>query len=189
MRLYDIIRSAGGGEFVGTLARQAQVSRDQAERALRVLLPDLGRAIRRTAESRTGAPAVHAATGDERYARYLEDPEALREPDAVADGERVLLEFWMTKREELIRDAAADGCRRRSSAHAVAAGRDPGHGRARPPSAKPSPEIPWFGTDPRDHFDEPLLDALTALFEQDETHRKSTAEPGLSRRPRSSGRP
>ena len=93
MSLYDAIRSAGGGEIVGALAQQAGVSRDQAERALRVLLPDLGRAIRRTAESRTGAPAVHAAMRDERYARYLEEPEALREPGAVADGERVLLEM------------------------------------------------------------------------------------------------
>jgi hypothetical protein len=79
LKLYDVIRSAGGGEIVGALAKQTDLSRDQAERALRSLLPDLGHAIRRTAESRTGAPAVHAAMHDERYARYLDDPEALRE--------------------------------------------------------------------------------------------------------------
>ena len=33
---------------------------------------------------------------------------------------------------------------------------------------EPSPEIPWFGTGPGDHFDAPLLNALTALFEQHE---------------------
>jgi hypothetical protein len=172
--LHDIIRSAGGGEFVGTLARQAQVSRAQAEHALRVLLPDLGRAIRRTAESRTGAPAVHAAMRDERYARYLEDPEALRGPDAVADGERVLLEILDDEqREELIRDAAAatdaDEDRARTLLPLVAALAMAALGRH---LREPSPEIPWFGTDPRDHFDEPLLDALTALFEQDEDSSK-----------------
>jgi hypothetical protein len=31
---------------------------------------------------------------------------------------------------------------------------------------EPSPEIPWFGTHPGDRFDAPLLNALTALFEQ-----------------------
>ena len=54
MSLYDVIRSAGDGEIVGALAAQAGVSRDQAERALRVLLPDLGRAIRRAADERGG---------------------------------------------------------------------------------------------------------------------------------------
>jgi hypothetical protein len=168
--LYDVIRSAGDGEIVGALAAQAGVSRDQAERALRALLPDLGRAIRRTAESRTGAPAVRAAMGDERYARYLEDPEALREPGAVADGERVLLAILDdAQREELVRGAAA----------AIGAGED----RARTllplvstlamaalgrKVREPSPEIPWFGTGPGDHFDAPLLNALTALFEQHE---------------------
>jgi hypothetical protein len=43
--LYDVIRSAGDGEIVGALAQQAGVSREQAECALRVLLPDIGRAI------------------------------------------------------------------------------------------------------------------------------------------------
>ena len=28
-----------------------------------------------------------------------------------------------------------------------------------------SPQIPWFGTRPGDHFDAPLLNALAALFE------------------------
>ncbi len=170
MSLYDAIRSAGGGEIVAALARQAQVSRDQAERALRVLLPDLGGAIRRTAESQTGAPAVHAAMTDERYARYLEVPEALREAGAVADGERVLAAILDDEqREELVRDAAG----------AIGPGED--RARALLPLVAtlamaalgqkvraPSPEIPWFGTGSEDHFDAPLLDALTALFEQHE---------------------
>jgi hypothetical protein len=168
--LYDAIRSASGGEIVEALAQQAQVSRDQAERALGVLLPDLGRAIRRTAESQTGAPAVHAAMRDARYARYLEDREALREAGAGADGERVLEKILDNQqRAELVREAAV----------AIGAGED----RARTllplvatlamaalgqKVSEPSPEIPWFGTDPDDHLDAPLLNALTALFEQHE---------------------
>jgi hypothetical protein len=165
--LYDVIRSAGAGEIVEALAAQAGVSRDQAERALRVLLPDLGRAIRRTAKGRTGVPAVQAALRDERCARYLEDPEALREPGAVADGERVLVEILdEAQREELVRDAAAaigadeDQARRLLPLVASLAMAALGH-----QLREPSPEIPWFGTDPSDHLDEPLLDALTALFE------------------------
>ena len=170
MELYDAIRSAGGGEIVGALAKHAEISRTQAEQALRTLLPELGRAIRRTGESRTGAPAVHAAMQDERYARYLEHPAALREPAAAEDGERVLAEVLDDEqREELVRGTAA------------AIGTDQGRVRTLLPLVaslgmaalgqrlrEPSPEIPWFGTHPGDRFDAPLLDALAALFGHDE---------------------
>jgi hypothetical protein len=173
--LYELIRSAGEGEIIGALAKQAQVSRDQADRALRVLLPELGRAIRRTAESQIGAPAVRAAMQDERYARYLEDADALREPGAVADGERVLVEILDgQQREDLARDAAAaidadeDRARRLLPLVATLAMAALGC-----QLREPSPEIPWFGTGPGDHFDASLLDALTALFEQ---HEKSSGK-------------
>ena len=170
MKLYDIIRSAGGGEIVDALAEQADTSRDRAEQALRLLLPDLGRAIRRTAESRTGAPAVHAAMRDERYARYLEHPPSLRESAAAADGERVLTEVLDDEqREELVRDSAAaidaDEATVRKLLPLVAT---VGMAALGQQLREPSPEIPWFGTHQGDHFDAPLLTALTALFEQDE---------------------
>ena len=180
MELFDIIRSAGSGEIVRTLAAEAGLGPQEAEQALRALLPELGRAIRRAGESRSGAAAVHAAMHDERYARYLEDPAALRDAAAVADGERVVLEVLDDReRSELARRVAA------------AIGPDEGHVRKLLPlvaalamaalgrrlrepspeatsSASPSPEIPWFGTHPQDRFDEPLVNALAHLFGTDE---------------------
>ena len=172
MELYDIIRAAGAGAIVEELAKDAGVARDQAEEALRTLLPEFGRAIRRAGESRTGAPAVHAAMQDERYARYLEQPGALREAAAAADGERVLEEVLdEEQRDGLVRSVAAamqadEGSARRllplvATLAMAAIGQ-----RLR----EQSPEIPWFGTRPDDHFDAPLLNALAALFEhEDET--------------------
>jgi hypothetical protein len=170
VKLYDIIRSAGGGDIVEALAQHADISRDQAEQALRILLPDLGRAIRRTAESRTGAPAVHAAMRDEHYARYLEHPAALREPAAAADGERVLMEVLDdAQREEIVRGTAAtldaDEERVRKLLPLVATLAMAALGQR---LREPAPEIPWFGTDQGDHFDAPLLNALAALFEHDD---------------------
>ena len=170
MKLYDVIRSAGGGEIVDSLAREAELSRDQAERALRLLLPDIGRAIRRTAESRTGAPVVHAAMQDERYARYLEDPEALLEPAAAEDGERVLIEVLDDEqREEIVRGTAAainaDEHRVRKLLPLAATLAMAALGQQ---LREPSPRIPWFGTRPGDRFDAPLLDALAALFGHDD---------------------
>ena len=158
MELYDIIRAAGAGAIVEELAKDAGVARDQAEEALRTLLPEFGRAIRRAGESRSGAPAVHAAMQDERYARYLEQPGALREAAAAADGERVVEEVLdEEQRDGLVRsEAAAMQADEGSARRAAAAGCDPRHGRHRPAPARAVAA--------------PLLNALAALFEhEDET--------------------
>jgi hypothetical protein len=176
VQLFDIIRSAGGGEISRTLAAEGGLEPQEAEQALRALLPELGRAIRRAGESRSGAAAVHAAMHDERYARYLEDPAALREAAAVADGERVLLEVLDDdERGELVRRVAAaigpDEGEVRKLLPLVAALAMAALGqRLREPSpeATPSPEIPWFGTHPEDRFAAPLLNALAHLFGSDE---------------------
>jgi hypothetical protein len=173
MELYDLIRAAGNGAIVEELAKDAGVARDQAEEALRTLLPEFGRAIRKAGESRTGAPAVHAALQDERYARYLQDPGALREAAAAADGERVLEEILdEEQRAVLVRSVAAAMSADEASAHrllplvatlAIAAIGQ----RLR----EQSPQIPWFGSRPDDHFDAPLLNALATLFDQEEETR------------------
>jgi len=173
VKLYDIIRSAGGGEIVDALAKEAAIGRDQAEQALRTLLPELGRAIRGTAESSGGPPAVLAAMKDERYARYLEDPAALREPAAAQDGERVLEEILdEAQRDELVRSAASainvDQASMRTLLPRVATLAMAALGSQ---LREPSPEIPWFGTRPGDHFDAPLLNALAAMFEHEEKAR------------------
>jgi hypothetical protein len=170
VKLLDTIRSAGGGEIVAALAAKARIGPNEAEEALRALLPEIGRAIRRTEESGSGAAVVSAALHDERYARYLEQPNALGEPAAVADGERVLEDVLDDdERGDLIRRVAAE------------IGPDEAEVRAMLPLVATlavaalgeklrdrSPGLPWFGTRPGDRFSAPLLNALTALFEQDD---------------------
>jgi hypothetical protein len=174
VKLLDTIRSAGGGEIVAALAAKARIGPDEAEEALRALLPELGHAIRRTEESGSGAAVVSAALHDERYARYLEQPNALGEPAAVADGERVLEDVLDDdERGDLIRRVAAeigpDEAEVRAmlplvATLAIAALGEKLRGR--------SPGLPWFGTRPGDRFDAPLLNALTALFERDDDQPK-----------------
>jgi hypothetical protein len=168
MNLLETIRSAGEGAIVPNLAAQAGVDRSAGEEGLRALLPELGRAIRRAGEGGAGTPALEAALRDERHARYLDDPAALRDPAAAANGERVLAEVL-------------DGGERDRLVRRVAAATPPSEGQVRkllPLVATlamaalgrelraPTPEIPWFGTRESDHFDAPLLNALAALFEQ-----------------------
>jgi len=174
MTLFDMIRSAGGGQFVKALARQAGIQPGEAKEAMRLLLPEIGQAIRRTEESGSGASVVSAAMHDERYARYLEQPEALGEPAAVADGERVLGDVLDDdQRGALIRRVAAtvgakEGELRKllplvATLAMAALGQQ---------VREPSPGVPWFGSRPGDRFDAPLLNALSALFGQAEDSSK-----------------
>ena len=181
MEPLDVLKSAEGGEIVGSLAAAAGIAPDAAEEALRALLPELGRALRRTSESRSGAAALHAAMAERRYARYVESPATLAEPAAAEDGERVLDEVLDDdQRRALVRRVAAatapdEGEVRallpRVAALAVAVL----GGRLREPDAasapEESPEIPWFGTRPDDRFEAPLLNALARLFEAEEEER------------------
>jgi hypothetical protein len=174
VKLFDTIRSAGGGKFVSALATKSGIEPGEAEEALRALLPEVGRAIRRTEESGSGAAAVSAAMHDKRYARYLEQPEALGEPAAVADGERVLGDVLDDDgRGELVRRVAAgigpNEEQVRSMLPLVATLAMAALGQKMRDS---SPGLPWFGSRPGDRFGAPLLNALTALFEQDEDERK-----------------
>lgn len=176
MKLFDVIRSAGGGRFVKALAAKAGVAPAEAEEAMRVMLPEIGQAIRRTEERGSGAAVAVHAMQDECYARYLHRPEALLEPAAVSDGERVLGNLLDdTERGALIRrvadsSGATEGQVREMLPLVASLAMAALHQKAR----DPSPEIPWFGTHPGDHFDAPLLNALTALFERQEGEPKGS---------------
>ena len=176
MKLFEVIRSAGEGTIVANLAAEAGVDRSAAEDGLRALLPELGRAIRRTGEGGGRTPALQAALRDERYARYLDDRAALSEPAAAADGERVLAEVLDAgERGELVRRAAAAGgpgeAELRKLLPLVATLAMAALGRQ---LREPTPEIPWFGTRPDDQFGAPLLNALAAMFEREDEKPKGT---------------
>jgi hypothetical protein len=170
MKLFDVIRSAGGGKFVDALAARAGIPPDEAEEALRALLPEVGHAIRQTEESGSGAAAVSAAMHDERYTRYLDEPAALGEPAAISDGERVLADVLDDdERGELIRRvAAAIGPNEEEVRDMLPLVATLAMAALGQKLRDASPGLPWFGTRPGDRFDAPLLNALTALFDLDQ---------------------
>ena len=173
MKLFDAIRSAGGGKFVDALAARAGIPPGEAEEALRALLPEVGHAIRQTEESGSGAAAVSAAMHDERYARYLDEPAALGEPAAISDGERVLADVLDDdERGELIRRvAAAIGPNEEEVRDMLPLVATLAMAALGQKLRDASPGLPWFGTRPGDRFDAPLLNALTALFDLDDDKR------------------
>jgi hypothetical protein len=111
---------------------------------------------------------------DERYGRYLEQPEALAEPTAVPDGERVLADVLDDdERGGLIRRVAAEiGPNEEEVRDMLPLVATLAMAALGQKLRDASPGLPWFGSRPDDRFGAPLLDALTALFEPDEDERK-----------------
>jgi hypothetical protein len=170
MKLLDVIRSTGGGKFVNALAARAGIQPGEAEEALRALLPEIGHAIRQTEESGSGAAAVSAAMHDERYARYLDDPDSLNEPAAVSDGERVLADVLDDdERDHLIRRVGgADRPERGGGAQNAFPGRNARHGGPRPEAARPLARGSLVRHAAGRPVRCPALNALAALFDPDE---------------------
>jgi len=94
MNLVETIRSAPG-DVIGELSQSVALGGSETEQALRALVPEIGRALRRAAESRTvAAPAIHAITKNGRYERYLDHPEQLAAPQALECGRELLHDLF-----------------------------------------------------------------------------------------------
>jgi hypothetical protein len=168
MTLLETIRSAHGGEAARSLGRHFGLSESEIDQAIRALVPRFGHALRRLAESRTGAPVVHELMAEETYARYLEEPDAVERPQAQADGDRVLDEILdgEHQRQEIARTAAgASGLPEETIARLmpqVAALTMGALGRG---VSESSPTVPGrFGTEPEDTSGDPLARVLASFF-------------------------
>lgn len=169
--LLATIREARGGEVIGALARRAGLDESGTERAMRALVPEIGRALRSTSESRTGAPAMHAITQNGRYERYLEEPAALDEPQAMEQGEALLRDLFGSHEdarevaEAVARASALDAGaveRLQPLVAVLAVGALSREVRAT------TPTVPGhFGTRPEDVGGAPLARALAHLFGED----------------------
>jgi hypothetical protein len=172
MPLLRTIRAARGGEATRRLGQQFGLGESEIEQAIQAIVPQLAHALRRLAESRTGAPVVHALMEEENYARYIDEPDALKEPQARADGDRVLEEILEGRyqRREITRIAANDSklteetiARLMPYIAVVTMG---ALGRS---INEPSPSTPdRFETDQDDPCDDPIARVLASFFGEDD---------------------
>lgn len=94
MSLLETIQSVPG-DVIGHLAGRTGLERSEVDQALRALVPEIGRAMRRATENRSvSAPAIQAITRNGRYERYLDQPARLDEPAAVDTGREVLHDLF-----------------------------------------------------------------------------------------------
>ena len=90
MSPFDMLSQAQNGQVIGNIAQQFGLSSEQAEDAVRTMLPVLTRSINTNIQSRSGLESLLRALGSGRHERYFDDASTLNDPTTVADGEAIL---------------------------------------------------------------------------------------------------
>ena len=90
MQIYDVIADAQGGRAIPNLAQAFGIAPEQAEAAVRTILPELVHGLERNTLSRGGLADLVAALGDGHHEVILENPLALADPRVRQDGNAIL---------------------------------------------------------------------------------------------------
>jgi len=90
MDLIDIIRQAQGGKAIANMARTFNLGPEQAEAAIKALVPELARGIERNTLSRGGVADLVEAMGSGRATRTMDNPAMFGDPGVQADGNGIL---------------------------------------------------------------------------------------------------
>lgn len=103
--LFDMLANADNGRGLDLLARQFNLSRQQAELAVEALLPAFSQGLKRNASDPYGIAAFMTQLASGNHAKYFEDATRAFSPDGVASGNDVLSQLFGSK--DLSRAVAA----------------------------------------------------------------------------------
>jgi hypothetical protein len=106
MDLLQTILSAQNGQAVDQIGRQLGLDRSQTMSAIEQLLPALAGGVARNAASPDGLASLEAALTGGGHSRYLDNPMALGQPDAIQDGNGILGHIFGSK--DVSRQVAAN---------------------------------------------------------------------------------
>jgi len=90
MDLLDMVLAATKGDALGSLAKQNNISTNQASDVLSQLLPELANKLQGNAQQSNGLESLLGALGKGNHQRYVDDPNVLTEPESIADGNKIL---------------------------------------------------------------------------------------------------
>ncbi len=103
--LFDMLAQAQDGRGIETLARQFNLSQQQAQAAVEALLPAFSQGLKRNASDPYGLSAFMSAMASGNHARYFEDATQAFSPQGVSQGNDVLGQIFGSK--DLSRAVAA----------------------------------------------------------------------------------
>ncbi len=90
MSILETILSGPGEPVVRELADQHHIDREQALAVLARVVPNLSRAVRDNVRDEQGLDGLLGALQKGQHDRYLEEPQRLRDPQTVVDGNGIL---------------------------------------------------------------------------------------------------
>ena len=107
--LFDMISQAQGGRGMELLARQFNLSQQQAQLAVEALLPAFSQGLKRNAADPYGLGSFMTALASGNHAKYFEDATKAFSPQGVDEGNGILGHLFGSK--ELSRAVAAQALR------------------------------------------------------------------------------
>lgn len=90
INLFDMVTQAAGGGAVAQLSEKTGLPPDMAQAAIKALLPAIAGGLQRNVQQPGGLEALLGALQSGHHAQYLDQPEKLSQPDAIADGNAIL---------------------------------------------------------------------------------------------------
>lgn len=112
MSLLEQLLGGQNGAAVSQISRQLGLDPSQTQTALDALLPSVAAGFQRNASSPQGLEGLLGALAGGQHARYVDDPAALTQSDAIQDGNGILGHIFGSKdvsREVAARAAAQTG--------------------------------------------------------------------------------
>ena len=97
MNLLETILNAQNGGVVRQMANNFQLDEGQAQSAMGALIPALTRGIRKNTSSSQGLEDLVGALARGKHSEYIENPDALRQPKAVDEGNGILGHIFGSK--------------------------------------------------------------------------------------------
>jgi hypothetical protein len=90
MRISDVLSTPDGDRLIDQISAATGLSRDDAGKAVRAIVPELVFGLERNTLSRGGLADLLAAIASGRHEGYLDSGDVFRDPAIAADGNRIL---------------------------------------------------------------------------------------------------
>lgn len=105
MNFMDLLQQAGGTGSIGALANQLGIGAGDTDKLVEALAPALTRGLQKQTEDPATLKGLSKALASGTHQRYLDKPELVGQPDAIADGNRILGHLFGSK--DVSRNVAA----------------------------------------------------------------------------------
>lgn len=90
INLFDMLTQANNGAAVQQVGQQTGLQPDMAQAAIKALLPAIAGGLQRNVQQPGGLQSLLGALQNGQHEQYLDQPESLAQPNAIADGNAIL---------------------------------------------------------------------------------------------------